>query len=385
MATWNVPPKLAYALFVAGDVHLGEDARPALNRVLESLEAGPPPAVELREWIVGNGRMGTIDVSALRTQIPDDALADLAGDAARFARFERAAGAMIVAAADGAALDPRAPWGCLVLAATMASASDGVVYDSGTLRVVPQWILENPLDGFLLGSIKNHVAILSSTDAAGMQTTTTLGLNKYGLFELELAGVCATAGNMGLLVAGLAQAIVDARPHTAGAWDVPSEIDVTRFHVAHAFAAEIEAGGGKTRLALAPADGDAMYWSIGSPDGPPDEAFVLAALDLSAREDEAVSAALIAATRIARNRLSEARDAFARRALTGDVVLVKKAFPAGDVPAYLWLRVEEWRRPKVAAIVTNAAPAVGYLGIGDRVVLDDDEIVDWRIERRSGE
>ncbi len=59
----------------------------------------------------------------------------------------------------------------------MASASDGVVYDSGTLCMLPQWILENPVDGFLLGSIKNHVAILSSSNAAGVQTTTTLGLN----------------------------------------------------------------------------------------------------------------------------------------------------------------------------------------------------------------
>ncbi|MGH7707582.1 MAG: hypothetical protein ACREM8_06860 [Vulcanimicrobiaceae bacterium] len=121
------------------------------------------------------------------------------GGIARLDHCER-----VVAARHGSALDPRAPWGILVLAATLASASSGVVYDSGTLRLLPRWILENPLDGFMLGSIKNHVAILSSTDPGGMQLTTTLGLNKYSLFELELARIPAAVGSTGGLLAGLA-------------------------------------------------------------------------------------------------------------------------------------------------------------------------------------
>lgn len=384
MPTWNVPSKLAYALFVAGDSRLGEDARPALNRVLEALATGPPPAVELREWIAAHGRMGTVSVAALRSQMPGDVVAGLADDP----RLAGAANAMIVAAGDGAALDARAPWGLLTLAATMASAADGVVYDSGTLRVVPPWILENPLDGFLLGSIKNHVAILSSTDAAGIQTTTTLGLNKYGLFELQLGGVPATAGNIGLLLAGLAQALVDAHPLTPGPWDVPVSFEVTRLHVAHAFGTELQSGAGKTVLAVRPPEADDIYWQVGTPAGPLDDTAVqqaIFALDIDSEsgEDEALSAALSQATRIARNRLSEAREAFARRALTQDVVLVKKAFPTGTAGSeYLWLRVEDWNRSRLSAIVTSGATS---LGIGDRIVLDDDEIVDWRVERRSGE
>lgn len=389
MPTWNVPPKVSYALFVAGDARLGEDARPSLNRVLDALAKGPPPVVELRSWIAEHGRMGTLPLDALRAQMMPEAVAGADVSAGEDRRLAGATNAMLVAAADGAALDPRAPWGTLALAATMASASNGVVYDSGTLRIVPRWILENPLDGFLLGSIKNHVTILSSTDAVGVQTTTTLGLNKYGLFELELGGVPATAGNIGMLLAGLAQALVDARPAAPGPWDVPAEFDVTRFHVSHAFGTEFTSSGGTARLAVRPGSEGDVYWHVGTPAGAFDESSVgeaIRALGIGAGDDEAVSAALAQARRIARNRLGEARDAFARRELTQDVVLVKKAFATSDSDnEYLWLRVEKWNRAGVSAVVTSAATNVAHLGIGDRVTLEDAEIVDWRVERRSGE
>jgi hypothetical protein len=390
MSIWNVPPKLAYALFVAGDGRLGEDARPALNGVLESLAKGPPPAVELRAWITENARMGTISVEALRSQIPSEALAELGDEPEAERRLASAGSGMLIAAGEGAALDGRAAWGLVVLAATMASAADGAVYDSGTLRIVPQWILENPLDGFLLGSIKNHVRILSSTDAEGIQTTTTLGLNKFGLFELQLGGVPAAAGNIGMLLAGLAQALVDARPATPGPWEVPDALDVTRLHVAHAFGTELETSGGRTRLSIAPIVGDAVYWRVGAADGAALDGDAVAqairALAIGDADNEALSAALAQATRIARNRLSEARDAFARRALTEDVVLVKKAFPTGDAdPEYVWLRVEDWDRERLSAIVTTAARTAAQLHIGDRITLADREIIDWRVERRSGE
>jgi len=388
MSSWNIPAKLSYALFVAGDARLGEPARPALNQVLETLATGPPPALELRAWIAEYGRMGTIPIAALRAQLPHSALGDLGTDAGENRRLDGATNAMLIAAGEGAALDARAPWGLLALAATMASASDGIVYDSGTLRIVPPWILTNPLDGFLVGSIKNHVTLLSSIDAAGVQTTTTLGLNKYGLFELQLAGVRAAAGNIGRLVAGLAQAVVDARPATPGPWDVPAAIEVTRLHVARAFGTELEQSGGKTRLAIQPIEGD-VYWRIAAPDGDLDETSIgqaLLALDIGAAAGEDVSAALVQATQIARNRLGEARDAFSRRTLTQDVVLVKKAFTTGDAGTeYLWLRVEDWHSARLSAIVTSATHAIANLGLGDRIAFGTDEIVDWRVERRSGE
>jgi len=275
MSIWNVPKKLAYALFVAGDARLGEDARPALSAVLEALAKGPPPAVALREWIVEYGRMGTLSIESLRSQLPSQELGGIVATAGEDKRLERATNAMLVAAADGAAIDPRSPWGLLVLAATMASASGGVVYDSGTQRLVPKWILENPLDGFMLGSIKNHIAILSSTDAAGLQRTTTLGLNKYGLFELELAGMPANTGNIGTLLAGLTQAVVDARPTVAGPWDVPPEFNVTRLHVAHAFANELASKlGGHAGLSVREKIPGDVYWCVVSPDGQADEVVV---------------------------------------------------------------------------------------------------------------
>ena len=388
MSIWNIPPKLSYALFVAGDARLGEDARPALNGVLEALAKGPPPAVELRAWIVEHGRMGTIPIETLRSQLPSPEIVGIA-DAGENRRLAGATNAMLVAAGDGAALDPRAPWGLLVLAATVASASGGVVYDSGTLRLVPKWILENPLDGFMLGSIKNHVAILSSSDTAGLQRTTTLGLNKYGLFELELAGVPAAAGNIGMLLAGLAQAVVDARPPLAEPWDVPPFFDVTRLHVAHAFATELEAKrSGKARLALAANGSNDVYWSVVAPGGNLDQTSVrdaIVALGIGVADDEAISAALAQATRIARNRLSEARDAFTHRERTHDVVLVKKGFTTDDAGTeYLWLRVESWSVARMSAVVTSATRAIANLAVGDRVTLEDDDIVDWRVERRDG-
>ncbi|GAC1568689.1 MAG: hypothetical protein NVS2B3_13710 [Vulcanimicrobiaceae bacterium] len=280
-STWTVPPKLAYALFVAGDTRLGEAARPALSAVLESLEKGPPPAVELRSWIVEHGRMGTIPLESMRQQLPGTELLSLGSDPSEDKRLASATNAMLVAADDAAAIDPRAPWGLLVLATTMASASGGVVYDSGTFRFVPPWILESPLDGFMLGSIKNHIAIVSSVDAAGLQTTTTLGLNKYGLFELELAGIAADAGNVGILLAGLAQALVDARPLAVGPWEVPAFVDVTRFHVANALARELDPASetrGRVRFTVQFKGADDVYWRVAGPDGPLDTATVAKAL-----------------------------------------------------------------------------------------------------------
>ncbi|GAC1563060.1 MAG: hypothetical protein NVS3B17_17080 [Vulcanimicrobiaceae bacterium] len=272
--SWTIPPKLSYALFVAGNERLGEGSRPNLSAVLASLEKGPPPAVELRSWIVEHGKMGFIGIDAMRAQL---AGTDLGFDAHDDARLDRATNAMLVASDDAAALDPRAPWGLLVLATTVASATDGVVYDSGTFRFVPPVVLANPLDGFMLGSIKNHVTIVSSVDANGNQTTTTLGLNKYGIFEIELAGVAAETGNVGMLVAGLAQAIVDARPRQAGPWDVPAHVDVTTFHVANALAREADRTNdalGSVRLALHPKAPDDVCWSVAGVDGALDTATV---------------------------------------------------------------------------------------------------------------
>ena len=386
MSMWTVPPKLSYALFVAGDARLGEDARPALNRVFEALAKGPPPAIELGAWMAEHGRMGTLPIATLREQIPSDVLSGASAGEVRL--LDAATNGMLIAASDGAALDPRAPWGLLALAATLASASNGIVYDSGTLRIVPQWILQNPLDGFLLGSIKNHVSILSSTDAEGVQTTTTLGLNKYGLFELQLGGVPARAGNVGMLLAGLAQAVVDARPLVAGPWEVPLAFDVTRLHVSHAFGAELEKAGGSTRLTVTQLEGDDVYRYVGGAAGALDEDTIreaILALGIGSDEDEAISTALAQARRIARNRLSEARDAFARRALTQDVVLVKKGFRLPeDATEYAWLRVEDWSPARLSAVMTSGLSSA-HLGIGDRVTLDDDEIVDWRVEHRTGE
>lgn len=388
MATWTVPAKLPYSLFVAGHRRLAE-SRSSLDRLLDALAKGPPPAVELGVWISEHGRIGAVPLTELRAQLPAEAFAELGIDAGQNQRFAGATHGMLIAANEAAALDPRAPWGLLVLAAAMASASDGIVYDSGTFRVIPQWILESPLDGFLLGSIRNHVAIVSSTDAAGMPTTTTLGLNKYGLFELELGGVQAPARSIGLAIAGFAQALVDARPATPGPWDVPEAFDVSRFHVAHAVATELDTGGGKTRLALAPPDGDDIYWTVTIPGADGSAASVADAirvLDIGALADDAVDTALVQATRIARNRLSEARTAFARRALTQDIVLVKTKFATTDARAeYLWLRVEDWGRERLLAVVTSGGPALSTVGIGERVTVDLDDIVDWRVERRSGE
>lgn len=276
-STWTIPPKLSYALFVAGDERLGEASRPNLNAVLESLEKGPPPAVELRSWIVEHGKMGFIPLDSLRAQLPGAEIMSLGVETNEDKRLERATNAMLVAADETSALDPRAPWGLLVLATTVASATDGVVYDSGTFRFVPPFILANPLDGFMLGSIKNHVTIVSSIDGAGLQTTTTLGLNKYGIFEIELAGIAPEAGNIGMLLAGLAQALVDARPQKAGDWDVPQGFDVTHFHVANALAREADHTSeprASVRLVLEPKGPDDVYWRVAGIDGALDTATV---------------------------------------------------------------------------------------------------------------
>ena len=385
MATWTVPAKLPYALFVAGDARLADAAQPALRRVLEALESGPPPAVALGTWIAQSGRTGTVPLRELRAQLPAEALAELGIAAEQKQRFADATHGMLIAANEAGALDARAPWGLLVLAAAMASAAAGIVYDSGTFRVLPQWILENPLDGFLLGSIKNHVVIVSSTDAAGTPSTTTLGLNKYGLFELQFSAEQQPAENVGMALAGLAQALVDARPTQPGAWDVPSEIDVSRFHVAHAYGAEVETGGGKARFALAQPPEAGVYWTVTVADRMTSVADAIRALDIGTAPDGAIDTALAQATRIARNRLSEARAAFARRALTHDVVLVKTGFATpGTRTQYVWSRVEEWDKTRMLAVVTTGLPTLEAVGIGDRVALDVADIVDWRVERRSG-
>ncbi|MGH7707581.1 MAG: DUF2314 domain-containing protein [Vulcanimicrobiaceae bacterium] len=102
-------------------------------------------------------------------------------------------------------------------------------------------------------------------------------------------------------------------------------------------------------------------------------------------DDESVDAALEQATRTARNRLSQAREAFANRVFSGDVVFVRKAFITREAGReYVWLRVEEWSRAKLAATVSSATQAIANVALGDRVTLEDDEILDWRIERSGG-
>ncbi len=393
MATWTIPPNFAYALFVAGDRRLGEAPRSILDRVLEALAAGPPPAVQLGRWIVNHGRAGIVPLAEVRAQLPAQALAELGIEAAQTHRFANATHGMLIRAQTAGALDPCAPWGLLVLAATMAGAADGIVYDSGTFRVLPQSVLENPLDGFLFGAIKNHVAIVTSVDSGGRQTTTTtIGLNKYGLFELRLRGSWPPADVDGVLVAALAQAVVDARPPEPGAWTLPATFAVGRSHAARANATEIAPDGrdGTTVcIGLAPpADVADVYWdvTISSDD---DGAALEAAsriLEIGSRPESALQTALSQATGIARNRLSEAQRAFARRALTQDVVLVKTRFTTPDRRTeYVWSRVEEWGGKRLQAIVASRRPSVATVGIGDRVSVDVDDIVDWRVERPNGE
>ncbi len=110
--------------------------------------------------------------------------------------------------------------------------------------------------------------------------------------------------------------IASARPMAAtGGVDVDLEPSPeTPLRVA--FGVELERSGGKTRLCITP--GDEVYWNVARPAGPLDETSAreaIRALDIGTGDDEAVSTALAQARRIARNRLSEARSAFAHRAL----------------------------------------------------------------------
>lgn len=239
-----------------------KDADAALgDRIFFDLEG------RLAAWIAANLTVAPLDVASARSELPErDVLAGVGLDAARGAALDRATCAARIGAPVAALAYGDAPFALLALAAGVADEPGCVAYDCLGIRIVVAAAAHDPLAGLEYRAAGEHARVLAIPLAGGAHDYVTVGLQKFGVFEIGLRGVPAGIAHADLLVAGLAQAVLDARPFLAGPWN-PERFDVSYNDVLTFFNSDddFDKRAKSVTLTVNPSADDPGVWNVAGP------------------------------------------------------------------------------------------------------------------------
>jgi uncharacterized protein YegJ (DUF2314 family) len=214
--------------------------------------------------------------------------------------------------------------------------------------------------------------------ASGGLRVVTLGMSQFGLPELVLDDVPATRSKAGeSLVNAVAQRFIEGHGPRAGG------------------RLELEVEGRTVELVLVaatPEEGDnpGRLWRIDFPGGGSySERFVATTTKLYGISDEVNlarndDAELIAASKRAKDRLSDVAARFAKGLPLGEHLSVKA--PVGTPPQveFMWIEVRRWERGTIQGVLMNQPMYPGPLKEGDEVAVAERDVYDWMINRSDG-
>jgi hypothetical protein len=326
-------------------------------------------------------------------------------------RFGAATHLLLVMAEDSL-LPPRTGlWSVLAAARSIAEALGGVVFDPGHTHLLTGRDLASILPGGRI-AVGHHVLIAQAAGQHGLGWTSTEGMDRFGLTNLELRDhppdLCLDAG---LLVQGVAQLLVERaaaaaraaqREHDAGDpgyLDLAPLLRVAREDVARSGTttpAGRIGGSGAAQVRVAypgGRDGPGRFAEV-LPEGRGDRtvALVAALRELfGGRPTEIISIpvgdrVVAEARAAARASLPAALRRFRGGLLPGEVLAVKRGFPYGrhGLREFMWVTVTRTHDGRIAGRLADEPAHRLDLQVGQEVVMAVDEVDDWMLVRADG-
>ena len=306
---------------------------------------------------------------------------------------------VVVTGADVPAAPRAGYWATLCAARAVAAALGGVILDPSQRRIRPLDEAHEapPRDARLV--VSRHILVPTSRGDAGGAWMTTLGMDRFGLPNLEMLGVpehLTRAANQ--MLNGVAQALIEGQEAHAQI-EAPMELDVLELHAPHlarALAQPLDLGGFcAVGLRLTTAEDREPLVRLHPPEGPDaDLAIWLVdatdALAPSRRGVEVVhvdpsDASLQEAMVRAMAELDDIRHRFLRDRADGDVVYVKASFPtAGGGLEFMWVAIEAWTEECIEGRLASEPELVEQLVAGQVVQVEVDDVCDWMWMHEDG-
>jgi uncharacterized protein YegJ (DUF2314 family) len=304
---------------------------------------------------------------------------------------------------------PRAPffgyWLVQAAAKAIAERYSGVIFDPGELKVLKASEAEEglPEDGLL--RIARHMMVPQSRGNRGLLWTTTKGLGKFGLPELEIKDAPSDlATQLGLLINGVAGYLIkqlweqsmESEPGKL-TLQIDREPSITLKDVERAFGEEpsniYENALGQTRVRLEyrrGRRGHDSFLTILPPSASHEkrgEWIHGAVADLFGSTDtlrniSADSEAMEAAHMEALGRLPSVKERFLAGLAIGQILFVKHGFlvpGTDDQHEYMWAVVNTWRGDRLSCTLANDPVHCANLRAGQTVELREDQLFDWML------
>jgi uncharacterized protein YegJ (DUF2314 family) len=304
---------------------------------------------------------------------------------------------------------PRAPffgyWLALAAAKATAERYSGAVFDPGMLKVLKATEAEEGLPEDGLVRVARHMMVPQSRGNRGLLWTTTKGLSKFGLPELEIKDAPSDLstqlmlminGVAGHLIKQLWEQSIESEPGKL-TLVVDREPSITLKDIERAFGEEPSnihenaLGQTRVRLEFHPGKrGHDSFLTILPPSASHEkrgEWLHGACADLFGSADtlrnvSSDSEAMEAAHMEAVSRLPSIRQRFHEGLSIGQILYVKYGFPlpgTDDGHEYMWCVVNTWRGDRLSCTLANDPVNCPDLRPGQNVDLREDQIFDWML------
>jgi len=311
------------------------------------------------------------------------------------------------------ALRPPRPglWAIFASGRALAEALDGVIFDLLSLGLSYRPAArEIPQDGRI--AVVQHINVLQSVNERGLGWTTTTGLTKFGLPNLQIEESPAhLARPLAGILSAVAQRLVGrVLEETAAATEPPARIFLDRSLILHPADIVRATGQGAGRARGSRPATVGLEYTAGIPGGrepfitvrPPDgfrggpsvwAQVLVDALTGRASDDQIVNVcehcthegALERAHRRAVNELPSVKERFRKGLKPGRVLLVKVPFPHGKGGfEYMWVTVTTWRGIRIQGQLTSHPLHRKDLRAGDPIEIDEMEVYDWMVTKPDG-
>ncbi|MBN1421092.1 MAG: DUF2314 domain-containing protein [Planctomycetes bacterium] len=301
-------------------------------------------------------------------------------------------------------------WAVFAAGRALAEALDGVIFDLLNLGLTyrPARRLLPP-DGLI--HVADHILVLQSVNERGLGWTTTTGMPKFGLPNLQIEETPVhLARPLAAILRVVAQKLAGRVLERAGTEPAPrAGMLLDRTLTLHPADVARAAGGGASSFRSAR---DATVGLAYAPARPHREPFITVLPPEGFRGGSGVWAHDLVETltgRSARDRmvnlcaecaghgpiqqahrravkeLPDVKRRFREGLGPGRVLLVKAPFPFGEGGIeYMWVGVTTWRGIRIQGLLTNEPAYRTDLRAGDPIELDEMEVYDWMIQASDG-
>jgi uncharacterized protein YegJ (DUF2314 family) len=294
----------------------------------------------------------------------------------------------------------------VAVARALALKLGGVIFDPQCGKVLRIDTHDQELPDTPWLPVATQIVIPHSVDSKGIGWMTTVGMEKYGLPNLELRQIPPNLGDaIAPIMSGIIQKLVWAVFTENQERGTPSveivvgpDLEISSEDISQAFGTKSESGEkvGTTQIRIGyypDKRGEERFLGVMPPEAfknRPEEWMYLMLDDLLGREDKIGhvnkdSEMMEAAHYRATAELPEVKRRFLAKLPVGSNLFIKHGFPTSDGDReFMWIAVQTWTGDKISGILANEPLDVPGLRAGSPVQISEAEAFDWTISHHDG-